>query len=72
MKPSKRNELEVINIIKEYEKNNSLNIIELKQGVVWFDLGTFDNIFLCSEFVKIIEKRQGIEIGNLRQILKRI
>ncbi len=72
LKPSKRNELEVINIIKEYEKNNSLNIIELKQGVVWFDLGTFDNIFLCSEFVKIIEKRQGIEIGNLRQILKRI
>ena len=72
MKPSKRNELEVINIIKEYEKNNSLNIIELKQGVVWFDLGTFDNIFLCSEFVKIIEKRQGIEIGNLSQILKRI
>ena len=54
------------------KKNNSLNIIELKQGVVWFDLGTFDNIFLCSEFVKIIEKRQGIEIGNLRQILKRI
>ena len=72
MKPSKRNELEVINIIKEYEKNNSLNIIELKQGVVWFDLGTFDNIFLCSEFVKIIEKRQGIELGNLSQILKRI
>ncbi len=72
LKPSKRNELEVINIIKEYEKNKNLKIVELRQGVVWFDLGTFDNIFLCSEFVKIIEKRQGIEIGNLKQILDNI
>ena len=58
--------------IKEYEKNENLKIVELRQGVVWFDLGTFDNIFLCSEFVKIIEKRQGIEIGNLQQILDNV
>ena len=72
LKLSKRNEFEVINIIKEYEKKNSLKIVELSQGVVWFDLGTFNNIYLCSEFVKIIEDRQGIKIGDLEEVLNLI
>lgn len=72
LKLSKRNEFEVINIIKNYEKRNLLKITELSQGVVWFDLGTFNNIYLCSEFVKIIEDRQGIKIGDLDEVLNLI
>lgn len=72
LKLSKRNEFEIINILKEYEKKNLLKIVELSQGVVWFDLGTFNNIYLCSEFVKIIEDRQGIKIGDLEGVLNLI
>ena len=46
-------------------KNNKLDYINLGQGITWFDLGSFENIYSCSEFIRILEKRQGLKISDI-------
>ncbi len=64
LKPSKRGELEITDLNKEYLKRGLLDVELLGQGFAWLDTGTPDALLEASNFVKIIETRQGIRIGD--------
>ena len=65
IKPSKRNELEITSVNNLLLKQKKLDYINIGRGTVWFDLGTYENIYNCSEFIRVLEKRQGIKISDL-------
>lgn len=68
LKPSSRGELEIIGVIDQYLKSKKLRIDLLGRGFTWLDTGTHDSLSEASEFVKMIEQRQGIQIGCLEEI----
>ena len=65
IKRSKRGELEITSFNNALIKKNSLDYINLGFGITWFDLGTFSNLYECSEFVKLQESRKGIQISKI-------
>ena len=68
LKKSKRNELEIIDLLKEYKKTNTLKIEYLGRGAAWLDAGTIDDFSQTSIFVSSIERRQGFKIACLEEI----
>jgi glucose-1-phosphate thymidylyltransferase len=66
LKPSNRNELEIIDILRHYKKK--IKNIKLGRGDVWFDLGTYADLFQASNFVKNIEERQSLSVACLEEI----
>ena len=68
LKKSKRNELEIIDLLKEYKRTNTLKIEYLGRGAAWLDAGTIDDFIQTSIFVSSIEKRQGFKIACLEEI----
>ena len=68
LKPSKRNELEITDLIKKYKNNNSLKVERIGRGGSWLDAGTTKDLFDASQFVSIIEKRQGLKIACIEEI----
>jgi len=64
IKKSRRGELEISSINNLLIKNKSLRFILLGRGTTWFDMGSYSDLFNASEFVKIMEDRQGLEIGS--------
>ena len=68
LKKSKRNELEIIDLLKIYKKTNSLKVEQLGRGAAWLDAGTIDDFNQTSVFVSSIEKRQGLKIACLEEI----
>ncbi len=68
LKRSKRNELEIIDLLKIYKKTNSLKVEQLGRGAAWLDTGTIDDFNQTSLFVSSIEKRQGLKIACLEEI----
>ena len=71
LKPSKRGELEITDLNKLYLKENRLNVIPLKRGTAWLDAGTPDSLMESSQFVQIIEKRQGLKLSCIEEIAYR-
>ena len=65
LKRSRRGELEITSFNNRLLKNDKLYYINLGQGITWFDLGSFNNLYQCSEFVKVVENRQGKKISGL-------
>jgi glucose-1-phosphate thymidylyltransferase len=65
--PSERGELEITDLNNHYLKNNDLKIQLLDSGFAWLDTGTPDSLLEASNFVKIIETRQGLKIGDPSQ-----
>lgn len=63
LKPSKRGELEITDVIKVYLRNGSLRVSVLPKGTAWLDAGTCESFYDSSSYVQAIEKRQGIKIG---------
>jgi glucose-1-phosphate thymidylyltransferase len=65
---SKRNELEITDLLNLYHKQNKLTYKELGRGAVWLDTGSIDDFYKASSFVSTIENRQGIKIACLEEI----
>ena len=72
IQPSIRGELEITDINREYFIRNKLKLIVLGRGIAWLDTGTYDTLQEASNFVEIIEKRQGLKIACLEEIAFRM
>ncbi|MBR0465965.1 MAG: glucose-1-phosphate thymidylyltransferase RfbA [Clostridia bacterium] len=68
VKPSQRGELEITDLNRMYLEDGSLNVVTLGRGFAWLDTGTMDALSEATEFVKVIENRQGIQISAVEEI----
>lgn len=68
LSPSKRNELEIIDLNRLYLREKKLNIIQLSSDTVWLDLGTFEDRILAENYVDLLEKIQGTKVACLEEI----
>ena len=68
LKPSKRGEVEITDLLNKYKKNGKLKAGFIGRGGAWLDTGTIDDFYKTSAFVSSIENRQGLKIACLEEI----
>ncbi|WP_407306624.1 glucose-1-phosphate thymidylyltransferase RfbA [Desulfosporosinus sp. SB140] len=68
LKPSNRGELEITDLNRIYLEDGCLEVVTLGRGFAWLDTGTIDSLTEASEFIKVLETRQGIKISALEEI----
>ena len=68
LKPSPRGELEITDVNRVYLQKNALSVHLFDEGFAWLDTGTFEALHQASNYIQIIQERQGIQIGAIDQI----
>tara|TARA_B100000787_G_C16199029_1_gene303341 strand:- start:4898 stop:5755 length:858 start_codon:yes stop_codon:yes gene_type:complete len=68
LKKSKRGELEIVDLINTYVKSKKADFLEIGRGLSWLDMGSFDDLNDCSNFIRAIENRQNFIIGSPEEI----
>ncbi|MGI6319381.1 MAG: glucose-1-phosphate thymidylyltransferase RfbA [Bacteroidales bacterium] len=72
LKPSKRGEYEITDINRKYLKQGKLKVAVIGRGTAWLDTGTFKSLIEASQFVQVVEDRQGLKVGCIEEVAYRM
>ena len=72
LRPSARGELEITDVNRVYLERGRLNVVKLGRGVAWLDTGTHESLLNASQFIAVVEERQGLMIGSIEEVAFRM